>query len=117
MSSNDNCAGCSYPARVASLEAENQRLFQHIQQLERYIEKLEEHIEKLEEYIEKLEKIIKKMREALERIWRYVVGVLRETRRVLGQRSGVPRGEWAYTMGADKVAEKVERLAREGLQQ
>jgi len=116
MSSNDNCAGCSYPAQVASLEAENQRLFQHIQQLERYIEKLEEHIEKLEEYIEKLEKIIKKMREALERIWRYVVGVLRETRRVLGQRSGVPRGEWAYAVGANEVAEEVEKLVREACQ-
>jgi len=95
-------------AEIQRLEAENQRLRTHIRRLEKYIRKLEEHIKKLE-------RIIRRLQEALQRIWRYVIKVLNETRPILAKRGGVPRGNWAYLLGADEVAGKVKKLVQEAV--
>lgn len=89
----EECSNCQ------RLEAKNQQLQEHVRQLEEYAKKLEKHIERLQE--------------ALRRVWQYVIRVLGETRPILSRRSGVPRGNWAYCLGADEVAEEVESLVQE----
>lgn len=104
QSGSEDCSG--WIAEVRQLEAENQQLRMHVQQLENYIDELE-HV------IEELQKRIRKLLVALQRIWQYVVRVLSETRPILSRRSGVPRGNWAYCLGADEVADEVETLVQE----
>lgn len=82
----EQCSSCR------RLQAENQQLRDHIRQLEEHVERLHG---------------------ALHRIWQYVIWVLSETGPVLSRRSGVPRGNWAYCLGADEVAEEVENLVQE----
>lgn len=95
----EECSGCGLVSEIHRLEKENQRL--------------RVHIEELQEYTNELEKAIRRMQRALLRIWQYVVKILNETRPTLSKRSGVPRGIWAYCVGADEVAEEVGDLIQE----
>lgn len=74
------CSNCAaLQARVARLEAENRRLA--------------------------AENAVLRQRRRL--VAAYVAAVLVRTGEVLGQRSGVQRGRWAYARGADGVARRV----------
>jgi predicted RNase H-like nuclease (RuvC/YqgF family) len=81
----DGCGNC------ARLEAENAALRQEIV---------------------RLKILVNVLRHQLEMIRRYAEEVLNRTRAILSRRSGVEPGRWAYARGADGVAERVERLAR-----
>ena len=66
--------------------------------------------EALEAENEALRAEIQRLRRQLEAIRRYCNLILERTRRILGQRSGVPRGKWSFARGADGVADSVEKL-------
>lgn len=69
-------------------------------------EELKEIVEELNEQIEKLEKRIDKVRQ-------YTLNVYRKAAQVLMQRSGVPRGTWAFWKGAGGVARRVYNMLTE----
>lgn len=74
------------------------------QQLE--IERLE--VERLKNRILKLENTIRELR-------RYIGQVENETKKILTQKSGIPRGRWAFARGAYKIVQDVKRFLERGL--
>ncbi len=79
----DSCAGCGLQGEVARLQAQ-------VAQLQRENERLRRHIERLR-------RVIRMARAACLK-W------LEQTREILSQKSGVPRGMWAFARGAHQVA-------------
>jgi hypothetical protein len=63
----------------------------------------------------KLKQRIIKMESAIKSTLHYIGGVEAETSEILSQRSGVPRGRWAFVKGAAQVARCVKNYLERGL--
>ena len=63
----------------------------------------------------KLKRRIMKMESAIKSTLAYIGGVEAEASEILSQRSGVPRGRWAFARGASQVAKCVKNLLSGGL--
>ena len=53
---------------------------------------------------------VKRLEGILGAIWQYAKSVTDKAGAVLGKRSGVPRGKWAFCRGAHQVGDHVKRL-------
>lgn len=63
----------------------------------------------------KLKQRIMKMESVIRSALSYIGGVEAEAGEILSQRSGVPRGRWAFVKGASQVARCVKNLLSRGL--
>lgn len=64
----------------------------------------------LELRVARLERKVRRLEAMISKVRRYAGGVLHEARKILSQRSGVPRGQWAFVKGAASVAKNVLRI-------
>ena len=90
----DGCSSC------ASLQAQVARLQAQVARLQRENERLRRHIERLRRVI--------RMARATCQKW------IVQTREVLSQKSGMPRGLWAFARGAHEVARRLLGILNQG---
>jgi uncharacterized coiled-coil protein SlyX len=75
-----------------------------IAELEEKIACLENQVACLEELVACLEDIIREALRASRDLRDWLQAILEKTQSILGHRSGIPRGNWAYARGADVIA-------------